>query len=394
MKKELSPWEAYIIIFGILLVLSAASFLFNSTTGLFSVKERYLIRPYNAAAASELKTKVNVLHEFRDASFSALLSEEEIEESNKYGKVERVALYQIPEPRYETSVKRAGQRACLPSSQKPWGVVKVNGGSGGNGIKVAVLDTGIAKHPDLTPFVCVDTTKKGVKSGCNDQNGHGTAVAGVIAANGGIDGKGIVGVAPNSELWVIKVCGYDGSCWEDDIAEGIYYATDNGANIISMSFGSDGDSILIRNAIEYAASRGVLLVGAAGNDGPEDGSIDWPAANNHVIAVSAIDSNDAVLSWSSRGINYRTNAWIVEEQDMELAAPGVGIETTWKDGCYRVLSGTSMAAPHVTGLAAKLWQGSAAATREYLQYLARYYYADIGRPGDDPDAGFGLPVAQ
>jgi subtilisin len=278
-------------------------------------------------------------------------------------------------------------RTCYPSSQTPYGVAMVNGSSGGAGVNVAILDSGVVDHPDLTISMCKDTTKRGVKNGCNDNNGHGTHVAGTVGANAGADGEGIYGVAPESNLMVIKVCGANGLCWSDDMAQAIYYATDNGANIISMSIGSDSESTLIRDAIDYAAANEVLVVAAAGNDGPADGSIDYPGANAKVVAVAAIDENELVASWSSRGVN--DGDYVVEVAEVEFAAPGVAVESTTKDGCYGLKSGTSMATPHLSGLAAKLWQGSASSTRAYLQNISR----DIAAPGDDTATGFGLPVA-
>ncbi len=285
------------------------------------------------------------------------------------------------------------ERSCYPEEQKPWGIVKVNGGSGGIDIKVAVLDTGVYKnHLDLQANIidCKDTTKRGIKNGCADRDGHGTHVAGTILADGGNDEKGIFGVAPEAELIAIKVCGASG-CWCDDIAVGIRYATDNGANIISMSLGGDTQSTLIKDAIDYAIGEGVLVVAAAGNDGPTDGSIDYPGANVKVIAVGAIDSVENVASWSSRGINPGTQVYYVEEMEVEFGAPGVAVESTWKDGCYNTISGTSMATPHVAGLAAKLWQDNAADTRDYLQGLAKLH--DLHTPSDDTATGFGLPIA-
>lgn len=279
-------------------------------------------------------------------------------------------------------------RTCYPTAQSPYGVLMVNGGSGGAGVNVAVLDSGVnTDHSDLEISLCADTTKRGIKSGCTDNNGHGTHVAGTIAANGGADGQGIYGVAPEANLFMIKVCGASGMCWSDDMAEAIYYATDNGANIISMSIGSDAESSLIRDAIDYATANGVLVVAAAGNDGPQEGSIDYPGANAKVVAVAAIDASENVADWSSRGIN--DGDYVVEVMEVEFAAPGVSVESTYKDGCYALMSGTSMATPHISGLAAKLWQGDAASTRLYLQNISR----DIWTIGDDPATGFGLPVA-
>lgn len=282
------------------------------------------------------------------------------------------------------------ERPCYPSFQKPWGIVKVNGGSEGAGVKVAVLDTGVYKdHLDLEANIvdCKDATKRGIRKGCADGNGHGTHVAGTIAAYGGSDGKGIFGVAPEAELMAIKVCGPGGGCWCDDIAAGIEYAANNGANIISMSLGGNTESPLVRDAIDYAVEKGVLVVAAAGNDGLAYGSIDYPGANAKVIAVGAINSAENVPSWSSRGIN--NGDYIIEEREVEFGAPGVSVESTWKNGCYNTIKGTSMATPHVAGLAAKLWRGSASTTRGYLHAVAK----DIWEAGDDTATGFGLPIA-
>ena len=284
------------------------------------------------------------------------------------------------------------ERSCYPSVQNPWGILKVNGGSGGAGVTVAVLDTGVYKdHLDLKANVedCKDTTKRGIKNGCTDRDGHGTHVSGTIAANGGSDTLGIYGVAPEAKLMAIKVCGPAG-CWCDDIAAAIRYAADNGANIISMSLGGNTQSSLIKNAIDYAVNvKKVLVVAAAGNDGPADGSIDYPAANVEVIAVGAIDSGEAVPTWSSRGIN--DGDYIVEEREIEFAAPGIAVESTWNNGCYNTISGTSMATPYIAGLAAKLWDTDAATTRTNLQELAKLH--DLYLAGDDTATGFGLPIA-
>jgi len=171
------------------------------------------------------------------------------------------------------------------------------------------------------------------------------------------------------------------------MAAGIRYAAGNGANIISMSIGGDSPDSQILSAVDYAVGKDVLVVAAAGNDGPEDGSIDYPGAYVKVIAAGAIDSSENVPSWSSRGVNDGDS--IIEEREVEFGTPGVSVESTYKDGCYTLMSGTSMATPHVSGLAAKLWQGSASDTRSYLQSIAR----DIWAAGDDTATGLGLPVA-
>ena len=282
-------------------------------------------------------------------------------------------------------------RSCYPGAQLPWGVAKVNGGSGGVGADVAVLDTGVHKaHLDLSNRVeqCKDFTKgPRIKNSCKDGNGHGTHVSGTILADGGSDGLGIYGVAPEADLFAYKVCSDAGSCWADDIATAIRHASDQKAEIISMSLGGNTQSSLIKDAIDYAVEAGILVVAAAGNDGPDLGSIDYPGANVKVIAAGAIDSANAVPDWSSRGVN--DGDYVIEEKEVEFGAPGVSVESAWNDGCYYVNSGTSMATPHLSGLAAKLWQGTASDTRSYLQSIAN----DIWITGDDPATGFGLPAA-
>jgi len=378
-----------------------------------------------------LKTSLKVRHTFPKA-FTADLTAEEVEKLRQLGiKVERVKLYHILAPpdkcgdgicqpfeSPETCPDDCGsenggdsnERTCLPSDQTPWGIEKIYNDStitittGGEGVDVAVLDTGVYKdHPDLKNRIkqCVDFTiggpfKTRIKDGsCDDGHGHGTHVAGTIAADGGADGLGIYGIAPQANIFAYKVCDNSGSCWADDIAAAIRYATDNEAEIISMSLGSDEESSLIRDAIDYAVSHGVLVVAAAGNDGPAEGSIDYPAANVNVIAVGAIDVYENVPDWSSRGIN--DGDYTIEEREIEFGAPGVSIESTWNDGCYAILDGTSMATPHVSGLAAKVWANvtdlnedgyvNGEDVRIYLHGLAR----DIWTEGDDPATGFGLP---
>src|SRR3989344_1025192 len=208
-------------------------------------------------------------------------------------------------------------------------------------------------HPDLQERItgCKDftTSQTAIAEQCDDQNGHGTHVAGIIAADGGTSGRGIYGIAPMAHIMGYKVCADDGSCYADDVAMAIRVATDEQAQIITMSFGTDSDIQLVHDAINYAESKGVLMVAAAGNDGPFFDSIDYPAAYPEVIAVGALDKNMNVPDWSSRGTNDATGPNSIDEGDIEFAAPGVNIVSTWNNGGYETLSGTSMAAPFVAG---------------------------------------------
>lgn len=291
-----------------------------------------------------------------------------------------------------------------PTSQISWGVQMIYGDtlignpSGGASVSVAVLDTGVFRdHLDLKNRIkeCKDFTapKQAVVDGkCEDKNGHGTHVAGIIAADGGSDHLGIYGVAPQADLLAYKVCGANGSCWSDDIAIAIKTAVDAGAHVINLSLGSDAQSSLITDAINEAAEKGVLVVGAAGNDGPYPDSIDYPAALVSVMSVGALDVTASVSEWSSRGINTSTTEYSREEKDIEVAAPGVNVESTWKDGNYVILSGTSMAAPHVAGLAAKLWRFDALKPAEATRRLINSLSVDLFPLGDDNSSGWGLPT--
>ena len=277
-------------------------------------------------------------------------------------------------------------RTQFPDNQIPYGVSMINGGFGGDGVNVAVLDSGAMPHPDFVAhrIMCVDTSAHPVKvtDTCSDDLGHGTHVMGTVGAYGGEDGLGIYGVAPESNLMMVKVGSF--GALADDLAEGIYYATDNGANIITMSLGGLVSDPLIYDAIKYAYANGVLIIASAGNGGEYNDTVSYPARYEEVIAVGAIDENKELAFFSSRGA------------EVELVAPGVNIESTaggmdlfitrsW----YVYKSGTSMSAPHIAGLAAKVWKGNAQDTRAYLQSIA----IDLGDEGRDNLYGFGVPIA-
>ena len=339
---------------------------------------------------------LRVQHEFSGGVTAELSSAEALALTLRGVELESVPLWHVLGRQVSASGKGKpgpAARVSFPSDQTPWGMETVYNNasllstSGGAGVDVAVLDTGVYKnHLDLSRRVtqCKDFTRGPVKNGCPDGYGHGTHVSGTILADAGADGLGIWGVAPAANLFAYKVCGNDGYCWSDNIATAIRHAADQGAEIISMSLGGDAESALVRDAITYAVGKGVLVVAAAGNDGPALGSIDWPGANANVVAVAAIDSSLAVADWSSRGLN--DGDFVIEAQEVEFGAPGVAVESAMNNGGYAIWDGTSMATPHIAGLAAKLWQGSGAATRAYLQGLA----VDIDAPGDDPATGFGL----
>lgn len=295
-------------------------------------------------------------------------------------------------------------KSSTPSNQIAWGVEYMYGNtlddgqlpSGGKDITIAVLDTGAnIAHPDLKKRIsdCADfiSIPSFIDGKCEDKNGHGTSVAGIVAADGG-EGEGIYGMAPEASLAIYKVCNLDGTCFSDDVATSIRYAVDRGANIILISIGSDSESLLINDSINYALSKGVLVIAAAGNDGPYIEGIDFPANKLEVVSVGALDSDAKIPDWTSPGANSKTKVFVKEAGDVEFAAPGVSIESTSKDGDYVALSGTSMSAAHIAGLAAKIWQSEeddpSFATRDLLHQFSQ----DVGLVGEDDASGWGVPI--
>jgi subtilisin len=291
-----------------------------------------------------------------------------------------------------------------PSQAVSWGIRTMLGDlglqstDGGIGMLIALLDTGAdVTHPDLARRVigCYDVADAAegfIEGLCADQSGHGTHVAGILVADGGPEGTGAYGFAPAASLSVYRVCGASDGCYADDIAAAIVHAVDADANIVVLGMGGEESSPFIQDAVAYAAAHDVMVVAGAGNDGPYEDSIDWPARDPNVVAVAAIDNENAVADFSSRGLNAATTAGTADEGDIAFAAPGVNIESTYRDGGYAILSGTSMAAPHIAGLAALLWQSTAEhpaeATRAYLGTIAE----DISDAGDDAATGIGMPV--
>ncbi len=239
-----------------------------------------------------------------------------------------------------------------PEYSKQWNFRNINiekawDESKGEGITVAVIDTGVSKVPDLklTKFV------KGYdfvndKENADDDNGHGTHVAGTIAQSTN-NGYGVAGIAYQASIMPLKVLSGGGGGTIADIAESIKFAADNSADVINMSLGGGGASIMLEEAIKYAHSKGVVIVAAAGNEGRNSAA--YPARYPDVISVSAIDAAGDKASYSNFGAG------------VDISAPG-GSETgkiiqntvdpSTGESVFVGFQGTSMAAPHVAGVAA------------------------------------------
>ena len=247
------------------------------------------------------------------------------------------------------------------------------------GVRVGVLDSGIdLGHADLLNKAKACANAQAaiglIAPGCEDDAAHGTHVAGTIAAiaNNSI---GVAGAAPNADLAIMKVLNAGGVGFYGDMIAGIHWLhTTGGARIISMSIGGPQDDALDAE-LRDAAQAGVLLIGAAGNDG--DSTANYPAFHPDVMSVAATDAANKRASFSNCN------------SDVEIAAPGVDVWSTAPGNAYAPLSGTSMATPHVSGIAAMvMWKKglTAAQTRSLLTSTA----VDLGSAGRDTCFGYGL----
>lgn len=291
--------------------------------------------------------------------------------------------------RVETDAVVSTMARPAPKQVLPWGVDRIdaekvwpNTGNNADTIKVAVVDTGISSsHSDL-----VANVKGGVNTitggNWSDDNGHGSHVSGIIGALNNT--SGVVGVAPLVDLYAVKVLSANGSGYVSDIIVGLQWAVANGMQVVNMSLGTSVDVQSFHDAVTATYNAGVTLVAAAGNSG---GAVGYPGAYPEVISVSATDSNNVLASFSSRG------------SEVDLAAPGVSIYSTYKGTAYKTLSGTSMASPHVAGAAALVlntpvgvWDTDAdgvwdpSEVKNKLQGTA----IDLGTAGYDTLYGWGL----
>jgi subtilisin len=242
----------------------------------------------------------------------------------------------------------------------PWGIEHVNApdvhsaGFQGSGIKVAVLDTGIlTSHADLQVVGGYDVT--GIGSYVDD-HGHGTHVAGTVAAlNNTI---GVIGAAPAAQLYAVKVLDRYGSGTYSNIIAGIEWAINNDIDVINMSLGGSSGSTALEQACDAAYKAGILVVAAAGNEGTSTGGtecIGYPAKYSSVMAVGSITSSNIRSYFSSTGAT------------LEIMAPGSDIYSTTINGSYGTMSGTSMACPHVAGVAALVWSAKPSLTNVQLR---------------------------
>ena len=256
------------------------------------------------------------------------------------------------------------------AASKTWNV------STGTGVTVAVLDSGVqAAHPDLTGAVAAGADFSGEGGdGRTDARGHGTHVAGIVAAARG-NGIGTAGFSSDARILPVQVIASNGVGMLSWAAQGIIWATDQGADVINMSFGSSSGHSVLDAAVDYAHRRGVTLVAASGNDGGARAL--WPAAHPDVISVGATTSSDQVASFSNRDPN------------LDLVAPGASITSTCVVSTWCRMTGTSMAAPYASAAVAAVQAARPDLGPDGIRSLLRQTAVDLGSRGHDAASGYG-----
>jgi subtilisin len=328
------------------------------------------------------------VNEYEAPIVHAQLTDAEIDALRKNG---NVAAVEHDAPCYAFDGPFSGltveNQPAVQSETIPAGVQQVNAPqawsfSQGKGIRVAVVDTGIDfKHPDLQPNYVGGTSFVPGTATPMDDHGHGTHCAGTIAAS--INGSGVVGVAPQASLYAVKVLDHNGSGQFSWIISGIDWCIQHGIHIISMSLGGSAAPTALETMCNLAWSKGVLIVAAAGNANqqtpvpPAASNVGYPGKYKNVIAVSAIDSANVIAPFSSRG------------PEVDLCAPGVSVLSDKLGGGTTVMSGTSMACPHVAGVAALAWGSHRFSRNEEIWNLLASSVDNLGVPGWDPLFGYG-----
>ncbi len=246
------------------------------------------------------------------------------------------------------------QRPMTDRTIIPWGVERVQAPPvwnyfNGAGIKAAVIDTGV----DLTHPMLVPNLRRGINildpsQLPNDDNGHGTHVAGTLGACGG-KGK-LIGVAPDIEIYPVKAFDKHGKALLSDIGKAVEWCMENNIRLLNMSYGTSNTNASLEEIYIKAYERGAIMVAAAGNSGP-DGEIGYPGKYPFTITVGATTMDNEVASFSSRG------------NSVDICAPGVEILSCWLNGGTKRLKGTSMATPHVSGTIALMLSAN-----PYLQF--------------------------
>jgi uncharacterized repeat protein (TIGR02543 family) len=266
----------------------------------------------------------------------------------------------------------------LMSIDDAWSVTE-----GSADVTIAIIDSGIdTDNPEfsgrISPLSHNARTGQTGLSHIEDTDGHGTMVAGIIGANKS-NREGIAGILSNASLLVIKASNEEGTYDDADLISAIRYAADNGADVINMSLGGPYANPLTEDAIDYALSKGAVVVAASGNDG--DSELLYPASFPQTLSVGAVDSTKTIADYSNRN------------NMVDVVAPGSGIVTTYTGGQYMVGSGTSFAAPMVSGVLGLIFSADPQLTAEDAIGRIRVTATDLGDPGKDDVYGYGFTDA-
>lgn len=270
------------------------------------------------------------------------------------------------------------------SEKASWGFDKIgtqkawDKGYTGKGVKIAILDTGVATHSDLA--VAGGVSMVDYTTSYDDDNGHGTHVAGILAAKR--DGVGIAGVAPDAQIYIVKILNSQGKGNGLDLLKGINWAIDNDMDIINVSLGTPTSTNLAQQAVDRAINAGIIVVTSSGNTGTADGTgsnLTFPGTMDSVVTVGAVDENLNRASFSSTG------------SGVDFVAPGVSIVSTSKTGGYESRSGTSMASPYIAGMFAILKEAFPTETSTQLIARLKASAQDLGETGRDTLYGDGFP---
>lgn len=317
-----------------------------------------------------------ILHTYDSLQAVSLkVKEENVRTARDHKKVEWIEYDQKVTSTQEE--KTWGYQTTSPQISRSWGIR-------GEGVRIAIIDSGISKnHPDLNVQGGVNV-KEG-ETGWQDDNGHGTHVAGVINAQD--NNIGVVGIAPEADIFAVKALDSEGTGWESEIIKGIEWAISKEIDVINLSLTSCNSSIMMKEALKEAEAQGIIVVAASGNrkkcNGEYLNDIMYPGRYASVIGVGAITPDNTKASFSYGG------------RSLDIAGPGASVKSTYYNAetgtnGYTLLSGTSMAAPYVSGIVALNKQAFPNFNTDQIIDTLHSNAIDLGVTGRDDDFGSGL----
>lgn len=354
------------------------TFLYRTTPNVDRIRKYggivYHIGSYNAMVTAIISSKKQLNEILKDPNL--VVAEEDCKIALPYPRIKNI---------FPAKTYHANSQSSLVANRMTWNIARVLGGrtrpNNGERIKVGILDTGIdLNHPDLAANVKGGINIVNPSAPPQDDNGHGTHVSGVIGAVN--NHKGIVGVAPAVSLYAIKVLDRNGTGTLTTLVKGIEWCIRNKMNILNISI-SGGEKVpsIMAEVIKSATQKGIMVVASAGNSGNASGkgdNVQVPARLPDTVAVAALNRSNKRAPFSSTG------------PTVDIAAPGVHILSTYKDGQYATLSGTSMAAPHVSGTAAILMRTFPHVSPLHIGRLLKKNAIDLALRGMDRFTGAGL----